>query len=330
MNTSPLVSIIIANFNGRDRLKECLATVQALDYPQDRVEIIVIDDGSRDGTYEFLEKNFSSIKIFRNNANKGVAKARNIGIRHSRGELLAFVDNDAAVSKDWLLELVKAIELDKDVGICASRILFKHDRGILNSTGGVMNIYGDAWDRGIFEKDVNQYDNHRRVFFACGAAMLVRKDILSKIKHFDPILRLYEDVDLGWRVNLAGYKVIYVPSAIAYHGFGGTIERNGLKGRYLLERNRIRILVKNYEKTTLAKNVIGLLRFKYTRFNKHAISKKRSRAILFILSIAAWLWNIVNILDTINKRRDVQKIRTIPDDGILDLMGNYKYETFNL
>lgn len=259
MKDFPFVSIIIASLNGKDYLDDCLCSINSIDYPKVKYETILVDDGSKDITCEFIKEKYPNINILRNYRNKGVAASRNLGIKNAKGNLIAFLDNDVEVQKNWLSELVEAMQNDERIGICASKLLFRERPDILNSTGGVMNIYADAWDRGIFEKDTGQYNSQREVFFGCGAAILTRKYVLEKIRYFDPALYIYEDVDLGWRVNLLGYKVIYVPTSIAYHIFGGTIKRDSLKGKYLLERNRIRIMLKNYEGKTLLKNITSLL-----------------------------------------------------------------------
>lgn len=330
MKDLPFISIIIASFNGMHYLNDCLSSISNLDYPKEKLEVILIDDCSQDKTYEFIKENFTDIRIIRNYRTRGVAESRNIGIKTAKGELLAFLDNDVKVEKNWLFELVKAIEEDERIGICASKLLFKDRPDILNSTGGIMNLYADAWDRGVFEKDAGQYDIERRVFFGCCAAMLARKEVLERVGYFDPRLYIYEDVDLGWRLNLAGYKIIYVPGSVAYHRCGGTIKRNDLKGKYLLERNRIRITLKNYESKTLLKNVIGLLKFKLIRFGLHTKSTGQSKLSLFIYSLGAWIWNLFHILDTLKKRKYTQKIKILSDKEIFDLMGSYKYKSFNL
>lgn len=324
MSELPFVSVIISSFNGRRHLEECLLSLRNLNYPADKNEIILIDDGSEDKTCEFVKDNFREVNIIRNRRNLGAAESRNIGIRNAKGKLLAFLDNDVRVEKDWLWELVMAIEEDGRIGICAGKLLFKDQPCILNSSGGVMNIYADAWDRGVFERDTGQYDADRKVFFGCSAAMLARREVLGKIGYFDPLLYVYEDVDLGWRVNLLGYKVIYAPRAIAYHKRGGTLVRSTLRGKYLLERNRIRTMLKNYEAKTLWRNISGLFKFKLTRFRTHACFSRHSRFSLLISALAAWGWNLLYIVDTLKKRRQTQKIKIVTDREIREVLGIYK------
>lgn len=329
MNNLPLVSIIIASLNGRRYLKDCIDSINSVTYPRESLEIILVDDGSRDKTYEYIRENFSGIKIFRNFRNMGAAESRNVGIENAKGRFLAFLDNDVVVEKNWLPESVKVMEEDQTIGICASKIFFKDDPHILNSTGGVINLCAEAWDRGVFERDQGQYDDDKRVFFACSAAMLARKDVVEEVGGFDPMFRIYEDVDLAWRVNLFGYKVVYVPLSVAYHKRGGTIRRDGLKGKYTLEKSRIRIALKNYEGRTLFKNVKDLLRMKFYKLRKSAMPKP-FKPVLFICACAAWGWNIVHIFGILNKRCEMRKKRIITDGQIFELMGRYKYESCSL
>jgi len=325
MSELPFVSVIISSFNGRRHLEECLLSLRNLNYPAGKREIILIDDGSQDKTYEFVKDKFREVNIIRNRRNMGAAESRNIGIRNAKGGLLAFLDNDVRVEKNWLRELVRAIEEDGQIGICASKLLFKDQPCVLNSAGGVMNIYVDAWDRGVFERDTGQYDADRRVFFGCSAAMLARREVLGKTGYFDPLLYVYEDVDLGWRVNLLGYKVIYAPQAIAYHKRGGTLVRSSLRGKYLLERNRIRTMVKNYEAKTLWRNMPGLFKFKLARLRRHARVYAYPVFSLFVAVLAAWAWNLLYIVDTLKKRRQTQKIKIVTDREIREVLGIYKY-----
>lgn len=330
MNDFPFVSIIITSFNGRHYLEECLSSVFGLNYPHDRLEVILVDDNSTDATYEFVKERFSNIKIIRNNVNRGVSESRNAGISSAKGELLAFVDNDVRVDADWLVELIKAIKEEGQAAICSSKILLKDRPGILNSTGGVMNIYADAWDRGVFEKDNGQYDEDKRVFFGCTAAMIARKNILEKIGNFDPDLRIYEDVDLGWRVNLSGYKVIYAPRAIAHHKLGGTIKRDNLGAIFMLENARINVMLKNYEYRTLLNNACGLFKFKSVRFKRQASKSRYLISTLLICALAAWAWNIIILGSTLKKRKTIEKTRVLRDKEILRLLGQYQYKSFEL
>ncbi|MBU4076011.1 MAG: glycosyltransferase family 2 protein [Euryarchaeota archaeon] len=150
-NPSPLVSVIIVNYNGKQYLKNCLSSLSAQSYPA--IEVIFVDNASSDGSVEYVRKEFPSVRIIESKKNLGFAKGNNLGIREARGELIATLNNDTEVSSRWLEELVSAMNSDKKVGMCASKMLFMKDRGMINSTGICLSRSGTCWDRGIFEHD---------------------------------------------------------------------------------------------------------------------------------------------------------------------------------
>ncbi len=325
MKDLPFVSIVMASLNGRHLLPAVFSSIENLNYPRARFEVILVDDGSTDSTAEFVKEDLPYVRLIRNGMTIGPAASRNGGIKAARGEIVAFLDNDVEPDKEWLRELVQPFEDGPAIGISCSKILFKDKPNVINSTGGVMNIYADAWDRGVFEMDKKQYDDARRVFFGCSAAMAARRDVLEKAGCFDPALNIYEDADLGWRVNLLGYKVIYAPASLAYHRRGSTIVRGTLRAKYELERSRLRTMIKNYEAKTLWGNAAGLARFKLLRFNRHPAGPNQPRLALAVSALAAWAWNILHIPGTLKERRRIRRVKALSDDEIFKLMGNYKY-----
>lgn len=222
MNKSfPLVSVIIVNYNRRALLKNCLSSLFTQSYYA--VEIILVDNGSDDGSIDYVKKEFPSVKIIPLKKNLGFAKGNNIGIREAKGELIATLNNDTEVTSHWLGELVKAMISDERVGMCASKMLFMKNHEMINSTGICISRSGVCWDRGIFEPDSGQYESMGEVFGPCAGAALYRKKMLSKIGLFDEDFYAYmEDTDLAFRGRLAGWKCLYVPKAIVFHLQGGT------------------------------------------------------------------------------------------------------------
>ncbi len=132
-NSLPLVSVIIVNFNGKQYLKNCLSTLSAQSYPA--IEVIFVDNGSSDGSAEYVRKEFPPIRTIESKKNLGFAKGNNLGIKEARGDLIATLNNDTEVTPGWLEELVKAMNLGEKVGMCASKMLFMKDHGMINSTG---------------------------------------------------------------------------------------------------------------------------------------------------------------------------------------------------
>ncbi len=328
MNTFPRVSVIIPNFDGRGYLERCLLSLMKLDYPKENLEVILVNDSPHNSIVNLIKRKFPSVKIIQNKKRQGPAECRNIGVKVAKGDLIAFLDNDVEVENNWLKPLVATITKEQNIAICASKVLFLDNKKQVNSVGGAVNMYGDGWGRGIFEKDNRQYDGKKDIFFGCSAAMLTKREVIERIGCFDKdYFYLYEDMDYGWRANLAGFKSVYVPESIVYHKFGVVMKRGTFLVRYLTERNRILTLLKNYQIITLIKILPQFLR---QRINKtiHNIGIKKMKFGCFLSFLAAWLWNIFHIYKTLKKRAEVQSIRQISDKEIIDLMGDYKFKIF--
>jgi hypothetical protein len=170
-----------------------------------------------------VRKEFPSVRIIESRKNLGFAKGNNIGIKEARGELIATLNNDTEVTPRWLEELVSAMASNEKVGMCASKMLFMKDHGMINSTGICLSRSGTCWDRGIFEPDTGQYGSMEEVFGPCAGAALYRKSMLEEIGLFDEDFHAYvEDTDLAFRGRLAGWKCLYVPNAVVYHVHAGT------------------------------------------------------------------------------------------------------------
>jgi len=242
---NPLVSVIIVNYNGMVYLDECLSSLLAQTHPA--IEIIFVDNGSSDGSCEYIMKNFPSVKIITNNENLGFAKGNNIGIKVAKGQLIATLNNDTTVTSRWVEELVGAINSDANVGMCASKMLFMKNAELINSTGICISRSGACWDRGMFEHDNGQYESIDEVFGPCAGAAMYRKSMLEDIGLFDEDFYAYmEDVDLAFRGRLRGWKCLYVPKAIVYHVHGGTAGYVSDYTVYYGNRNIIWNCVKNY------------------------------------------------------------------------------------
>jgi GT2 family glycosyltransferase len=239
-------SVIILNWNGKHLLDECLESVLSQQY-QD-YEIIIVDNGSTDNSVNYLNEKYSSkAKIIALNKNKGFAGGCNEGIKVARGDYICLLNNDAIVDKNWLGELISAAELAPDIGMCASKILNYYNREEFDTLGHLIYPDGLNRGRGKFEKDINQYDKMEEAFFPSGAAALYRKDMLNEIGLFDEDFFAYgDDTDIGLRARLAGWKCVYVPSAIAYHKSSASSHPYSPWKIYLVERNRILILFKYF------------------------------------------------------------------------------------
>jgi GT2 family glycosyltransferase len=242
---NPFVSVIVVNCNGRVYLDECMSSLLAQTYPA--IEIIFVDNGSRDGSCEYVETKFPSIKIIANAENLGFAKGNNVGIKVAKGELIATLNNDTKVTSRWVEKLVDAINSDANVGMCASKMLFMKNAEFIDSTGICISRSGACWDRGMFEFDNGQYESIDEVFGPCAGAGMYRKSMLEEIGLFDEDFYAYmEDVDLAFRGRLRGWKCFYVPEAVVFHVHGGTAGYVSDYTIYYGNRNIIWNCVKNY------------------------------------------------------------------------------------
>jgi hypothetical protein len=235
--------VIVVNFNGKRFLNECIGSLCSQSYP--RVEIIVVDNASVDDSIEFLESEFSKVRIIRNPVNLGFAGGMNSGILHARGSLILSLNNDTRVDRNCIAGLVDAIGDDRSIGMCAAKLIFFDKR--INSTGICIARSGASWDRGMFEEDTGQFERSEEVFGPCAAAALYRRELFDDIGLFDEDFFLFmEDVDIAFRGQLAGWRCIYVPQAVVYHHHGGTAGFRSDLAVYYGNRNILWIPFKNY------------------------------------------------------------------------------------
>ena len=242
---SDLVTTVVVNWNGRVHLNKCLSSLLTQTYtPQD---IILVDNGSTDGSADYVEAQFPSVKVMRLPVNTGFAAANNLAIRQSSGAHVALLNNDAYAEPDWLTRLVEAAESDPRVGMCASKMVFAHQPDVLNSTGICVDRAGIAWDRRGGEADDDRETQPVEIFGACGGAALYRRAMLDEIGLFDEDFFAYlEDVDLAWRARGVGWRCLYVPAARVYHAHSATgVEGSPFKS-FQLGRNKVWLLAKNY------------------------------------------------------------------------------------
>jgi GT2 family glycosyltransferase len=212
-----------------------------------------VDNGSTDGSPEFVKEFFPEVRVAHFGENMGFAKAANEGINIAKGELIAFLNNDAIADCIWIEELVKGLNSSKEIGLCASKILRAPEGAFIDTAGDQYTRYGVAIKRG-HNAQANRFSKLEFVFGACAAAALYCKSMLNEIGYFDEDLYcIYEDVDLSFRAQLAGYKCLYIPTAIVYHNIGGT---SGIENDFTLyygQRNIDCVYLKNMPTSLLVK-----------------------------------------------------------------------------
>jgi GT2 family glycosyltransferase/glycosyltransferase involved in cell wall biosynthesis len=251
----PTVSVIVVNLNGRAFLGDCIDSIAAQEYPAAQVQTIMVDNGSTDGSLTFVRDAYPWVQVVKAGRNLGFAAGCNAGARNATGDFLAFLNNDARADPGWLLAMVDAARADPEIACVAARILDQDGR-MIDFAGTAMNLTGRAFQIGEgLPVSPGWHDKPCEVLAPCGAAMLVRRDLFWEMGGFDDqFIAYYEDVDLGWRLWLSGYKVFFSPEAIAYHRKHQTGSSFPVEQRYTLsEVNALRMLIKNLEEDNLSR-----------------------------------------------------------------------------
>ena len=249
-----VVSVIIVNYRGAADTIACVREFEKVAWPAERLEIVIVDNDSGDGSEETLRSALPQATVLQSGANLGFAGGCNFGVRHATGEFIGFINNDARPGEFWISAAVEALEADPVVGAVASKVLDWEGK-LVDYVDGSLTWFGMGYKREAEWPDSPEYDVEKDVLFGTGAAMLMRTDIYEKVGGFDErFFMFYEDVDLGWRLNLLGYRVRYVPRSLAYHRHHVTMKKFGpFRESYLLERNALMSMYKNLDDESLAK-----------------------------------------------------------------------------
>ncbi len=314
----PPISVVIVNYNGCHLLKECLDSLKEQTFAD--FETIFVDNASSDGSVEFVEAAYPEVKILKNKKNLGYGGGNNAGIKASRGRYLVLLNNDTKVDPHWLEQLVGTAEKETQTGMCASKILNYYKPEVIDNTGLLMYKDGIARGRGRLEKDIGQYNSEEEVFFPSGCAGLYKREMLDEIGLLDEDFFLYvEDVDIGLRGRLAGWRCVYVPGAVVYHKYSATTEPYSPLKAYLVERNRIWVVIKCFPlRMVLLSFFYTLLRYFFQGYG--ALTGKgasgrlmKSHSALGAVAILgrAYLAAVKGFGKTMQKRRGIMSARKV-------------------
>ena len=239
-------SVIILSWNGETYLPECLNAVMAQRHAPH--EVILVDNASTDGSPQFVAANFPQVRIICNDENLGFAGGMNVGLKQATGDIAVLLNQDTVVREDWLAELVKAMETDERVGIAGCKMLYPDGQTIQHAGGYLEYPLGLAHHYGCGEPDQGQWDEQQEVDYVTGAAMAIRRETLMRIGYLDEgfFPAYFEDVDICLRARQAGYKVVYVPTAVLRHHESASTETETIEQHYYYHRNRLRLLLKHY------------------------------------------------------------------------------------
>lgn len=240
-----MISIVIPNHNGAAYLENCLKSLKTQTYS--KMEIVIVDNASQDRSVDIVQSVAPEAVLLRENRNRGFAGGVNAGIRSSRGDWIAVLNNDTEASADWLAECVQAIHNHPDAAFFACRILDFNNRDTLYSAGDCFLRTGIGYRRGQEQKDREDFQSESEVFSASGCAALYRRTVLEDMGGFDERFFAYlEDVDLGLRLQAADHHGYYIPGAEIYHHgaatSGGEFSRLSVR---LRTRNSVFLLLKS-------------------------------------------------------------------------------------
>lgn len=303
-----LVSVITVNYNGIKFLEQCFNSLFKMDKNEFSLEIIMVDNLSKDSSINLVKRRFPEIKIIENDINN-YTKALNMGIRNSKGDYIAFLNNDAVVEENWLKGFMDVMNMDKRIGAVQSKILFS-DGKTINSVGGeeIEDFYFK--DIGFGEKDTGRYNKVKERRFLSGGSVLFRRECLKNVGGFDEDFVMYfEDIDYSFRCRDKGWKLFYSPKSIIYHKFHGTASSELCE--YFCSRNRLLLLGKRFP-----------LRLPQAVKTSHFYLKKKSENLYH--SLIQTCKKLIEHNDTETSKKTLDKLK----DVVVEVFGRHKAYNF--
>lgn len=313
MKKNILVSIIIPSWNGAFLLKDCLKSLKKQSYKF--IEVIVVDNGSSDDSVKYIKSNFPKFKVIEFSFNQGFSAAVNAGIKESLGRYIFILNNDTEVEQNCILHLVKAMNKSSKIGMIAAKMLNFYQRDIIDNAGDELDAVGHLLVKGYKKKDGLNFNKPHPLFLVTGGGSLFRKEVFEKIGYFDESYFMYmEDADLCLRAQLAGFKGLFEPRAIIYHKRMETSSKNLSLVECLNFRNMTMNIVKDFPLALILHNNNWL-----------KIILVHLNTIIYLIRIgylkgaleAEW-YILVNINELFRKRKEIQKLKVVSDQYIID------------
>lgn len=310
MQTPASLSIIIPNWNGAHFLPTCLDSLAAQTVAP--LEVIVVDNASTDGSQALLRDRYVWVRLLALDENRGFTGACNAGMTAARGDYVALLNNDTEVDAGWVAAVVDAFARTPDAGSIASKMLLFDQRDHFHTAGDFFTRSGRPGNRGVWQRDVGQYDREEYVFSACGGSAVYRRTMLDQIGLLDDDFFFSgEDVDLGWRAQLAGWRCLYTPQAIVYHHLSAT--GGGVTASYYDGRNLIFILVKNLPSALWRRYGLRIVRTQ-ARLALEALRAWRGEAAR--ARLRGMIAGVAGVPRTLRKRRAIQASRSASIDAL--------------
>lgn len=242
-----MISVVIPNWNGKRFLKDFFESALGQRVEGEEVELIVVDNGSTDGSREVIQDFYPGVRIVALDANRGFSAAVNAGIKVARGEWIALFNNDLRMTPSTLEAMYMTLRKHPETGFCAAKMLLFDQPHLINAAGDGVGLDGNPFNVGFLQPDHNQFNKERRILSACAGAAMYRRSMLAEIGPFDEDFFLnFEDIDLCLRANLMGYQGIYAPEAVVYHHHSSTMQPGSYRHAFFTSKNALNILVKNF------------------------------------------------------------------------------------
>ncbi len=312
------VSVVVVNWNGREDLEVCLASLLRQHVS---MEIILVDNASTDDSLAFVRERFGdSIRIVALNENVGYGAGINAGIEVAKGRFLLALNADTEVAPACLATLVDSADRFPNFGLFAPKILSFQNPEIIDNVGHLLYPDGLSRGRGRLEHDRGQYDREEEILIPSGCAMLMRRSMLADVGLFDPDLFAYcEDTDLALRAQLKGWRCRFVPAAVVYHKYSAATAPYSPEKAFLVERNRVWVSAKCLPTSMLAITplftAMRLAAQAWGALTKRGAAGKfaeaQSRTQLLGILFRAWAAALRGLPAALRKRRGIQRARRI-------------------
>jgi GT2 family glycosyltransferase len=301
-NEKKMVSVIIVNYNGIKFIEDCVKSVLSSGYPNELLEIIVVDNCSTDGSPELIEK--LPVKLIRAKENKGWGAGNNLGAKDAKGDILLFLNPDTEVKSDFIQPLVHALSIDNNLGAVSPKIVYFNDQNKINSLGLFLSYFSISGAIGKGE-NIDKYNKEMEVFAPSGACFAIKKEFFQQTGGFDEDLFMYcDDLDFGWALRNLGYSIKFIPNSSVYHKeYGSTLPRP--KYYYFNLRNTLWTVSKHASTTQLPRFlffafILGLGEFFIFRIKG---KKEHANAILQALRDAIGNSNLSRMRKKIKNRK---------------------------
>lgn len=309
----PKISVIVVNWNGKHFLKTCLTALRRQTYRD--FETILVDNGSTDGSVEYVGACFPEVNLIALNENQGFTGGNLSGYEHARGELIVLLNNDTEAHARWLEEMYRASQEYPKAGSFASKMLLFDERRRIDLCGFAITAAGTSVALGRGEPDGPAWNESCKVFGACAGAAAYRRRMIEDIGFFDPdLFMIYEDMDLSFRAQLRGYECVFVPGAIVYHHLSATSRKYPARKAYFSQRNIEFAYLKNMPMELIVR---ALPQRTLYELGGAAYFFKQGAGMAFVKAKVDVMRQLPAVL---RKRREIQRRRTLKNADLRALM----------